>query len=73
MGGGVINAKTERERAFATEGLTLPSRALTALTTSALALPGLATSAGADTPIEQASAAYAFSRYLEDDLKSSRF
>ena len=73
MRGGVINAKTEHERSSATEGLALPSRALTALTTSALALPGFATSGAADTPIEQASAAYAFSYYAEDDLKSNRF
>jgi hypothetical protein len=34
-----------------------PSRALTALTTSALALPGIAGSARADAPIEEATAA----------------
>ena len=65
--------KIERERAASAEGLALPSRALTALTTSALALPGLVTAVRADTPIEQASASYAFSAYLEDDLDPGRF
>lgn len=73
MRGGEIDRKALRGCAPATPGLTLPSRTLTALTTSALALPGLATSARADTPIEQASAAYAFSYYLEDDLSPGKF
>ena len=63
----------ERERAASAEGSTLPSRALTALTTSALAVPGLMAAAHADTPIEQATSDYAFSYYREDDLKPSRF
>lgn len=73
MRGGEFEGKTEGGRTPATEGLALPSRALTALTTGALALPGLATTGRADTPVEQASAAYAFSYYLEDDLAPGRF
>lgn len=65
--------KIEGPSGASAEGLSLPGRALTALTTSALALPGIATPARADTPIEQASAAYAFSYYKEDDLSPSRF
>jgi hypothetical protein len=41
MRGGEFEGKTAGARTSATEGLALPSRALTALTTSALALPGL--------------------------------
>ena len=48
------------------------SPALRALTTSALALPGIAGSSSADTPITEYSADYAFSRYSEDDLSSSK-
>ncbi len=73
MRGGVIEETTGDGHAPEADGLGLPSRALTALTTSALALPGLATPARADTPIEQASASYAFSYYLEDDLSPGRF
>lgn len=65
--------KIERVRAGKTGGSDLPSRALTALTTSALAVPGLVTAAHADTPIEQASADYAFSLYQEDDLDPGNF
>ena len=50
-----------------------PSKTLTALTTSALALPGIAGSASADAPIERASASAAFSYYNEDNLSPSRF
>lgn len=50
-----------------------PSKALTALTTSALALPGIAGSARAEGPIERATGAYAFSWYKEDNLSPSRF
>lgn len=49
-------------------GLPRPSRRLAALTTSALALPGIAGTARADAPVERAEASYAFSLYLEDDL-----
>lgn len=85
MGGGErmgrsasAGTKDERARvpkspsANAPEATRLPGRALTALTTSALAVPGLATQAVADTPIEQASASYAFSRYDEDNLDKSK-
>lgn len=72
MGGGERSGRTERERACGAESLARPSRALTALTTSALAVPGLALPARADTPVEQASSSYAFSYYLEDDLESDR-
>jgi hypothetical protein len=65
--------KIEEKRADAADGPVLPSRALTALTTSALALPGIATLARADTPIEQASAGYSFSYYAEDDLDKDQF
>lgn len=65
--------KIDGDRGESADGLALPGRALTALTTSALAIPGIVTPARADTPIEQASAAYAFSYYKEDDLKNSRF
>jgi hypothetical protein len=50
-----------------------PSRALTAFTTSALALPGIAGSASADAPIEEAKAAASFSYYKEDNLSPSKF
>ena len=50
-----------------------PSKTLTALTTSALALPGIAGSASADVPIERASASAAFSYYKEDNLSPGRF
>lgn len=72
MGGGVMEGKNGREAAATKEGLTLPSRALTALTTSALALPGLAQPARADTPIEQAAASYAFSYYDEDPIERDK-
>jgi hypothetical protein len=48
-------------------------RRLAALTTSALALPGIAGSARADTPIEEATAAASFSYYKEDNLAPSKF
>lgn len=48
------------------------SPALHALTTSALALPGIAGSASAATPLAEYTAEYSFSRYHEDDLKSSK-
>lgn len=73
MRGGEFEGKTEGGRTPATQGLAMPSRALTALTTSALAVPGLALPARADSPIEQATAAYAFSYYLEDDLSPGKF
>jgi len=72
MRGGEIEGKNAREGTASQEGVTLPSRALTALTTSALALPGLATPAGADTPIEQAAASYAFSYYDEDPIERDK-
>jgi Protein of unknown function (DUF3570) len=50
-----------------------PGRRLAALTSSALALPGIAGSASADTPIERAEGSYAFSYYLEDDLSRNKF
>jgi hypothetical protein len=50
-----------------------PSKTLTALTTSALALPGIAGSASADAPIERASASSAFSYYKEDNLSPNKF
>lgn len=50
-----------------------PGPALAALTTSALALPGIAGSAKADAPIERATATSSFSYYFEDNLSPSRF
>jgi hypothetical protein len=70
---GEREGKNEREGAASVEGSTLSGRALAALTTSALAVPGIVAAAHADTPIDQASAAYAFSAYLEDDLANSKF
>ena len=49
-----------------------PNRTLTALATSALALPGIAGSARADAPIERASASTAFSYYREDQIPQKR-
>lgn len=48
------------------------SSALAALSSSALALPGLAGSAAADSPIEKYSADYNYTFYTEDDLKKSQ-
>lgn len=73
MRGGEMGGKTGGAQPPLADAQALPSRALTALTTSALAVPGLALPARADTPIEQASAAYAFSYYVEDDLSPGRF
>ena len=50
-----------------------PSRTLTALTTSALALPGIATPSNADAPIERATAESSFSYYFEDNLSPGDF
>ncbi|MEZ4334616.1 MAG: DUF3570 domain-containing protein [Myxococcota bacterium] len=73
MRGGEREGNGARDRAVAGEALVLPSRTLTALTTGALALPGLALPARADSPIEQASAGYSFSYYAEDDLEKDKF
>lgn len=54
-------------------GLPRPSRRLAALTSSALALPGIAGNARADAPIERAEGSYAFSYYKEDDLRERKF
>jgi hypothetical protein len=48
------------------------SPVLQALTTSTMALPGLAGSAAADTPIDQVTAEYSFSHYSEDSISSSK-
>lgn len=50
-----------------------PSKTLTALTTSALALPGIARSAHAESPVDRASASSSFSYYKEDNLSPSKF
>jgi hypothetical protein len=65
----VVGAACESEMLL---GRLRPSRRLAALTTSALALPGIAGTANADTPIERAEASAAFSYYAEDDLKSNK-
>ncbi|MFK7895406.1 MAG: DUF3570 domain-containing protein [Myxococcota bacterium] len=64
---------TDLEIGEAAFKLPRPSKALTALTTSALALPGVAGSARADAPIERATGSSAFSYYKEDNLSPSRF
>ncbi len=48
------------------------SRALRALASGALSLPGLAGSASADSPIDGLRADYSFSYYSEDDIKASK-
>lgn len=50
-----------------------PGKTLAALTASALALTGIAGSAGADVPIQEAKAAAAFSYYREDNLSPGKF
>ena len=71
--------KEQREESCeqAAFALPRPSKALTALTTSALALPGVAGlaagTAQADAPIERATGAASFSYYKEDNLSPSRF
>jgi len=45
-----------------------PSAKLLALTSSALALPGMVSPAAADSPVQEASADYTFSYYKEDNL-----
>jgi hypothetical protein len=54
-------------------GLPRPSRTLTALTSSALALPGIAGSARADGPVEKAQSSSSFSYYMEDNLSPGKF
>lgn len=65
-----VSSSRQEEAAF---GLPRPSRTLTALAGSALALPGIAGSARADAPIERATASFASSYYFEDDLKNQDF
>ena len=48
------------------------SPALTALTSSALSLPGLAGTAAADSPYDRFRADYSYSFYSEDNMKSSQ-
>lgn len=50
-----------------------PSRPLLALTSSALALPGIVGSASADAPIERAQASFSSSYYREDSLSPNKF
>lgn len=57
--------RTKRERVAG-------SPVLQALTTSTMALPGLAGSAAADTPVEQITAEYSYSRYTEDSISSGK-
>lgn len=49
------------------------ARALTALASGALALPGLGSPAHADSPTQDTVARYAFSYYKEDNLSPSKF
>lgn len=53
-------------------GLPRPNRTLAALTTSALTLPGIVGPAGADSPIERASASTSSSYYKEADLPRNK-
>lgn len=66
--------RTEQEDdgARPTFALPRPGKTLTALTTGALALPGIAGSARADAPIERASASTSFSYYREDQIRQKR-
>lgn len=48
-------------------------RALTALASGALSLPGIGGGASADSPVEETTARYAFSFYKEDNLSPSKF
>jgi hypothetical protein len=70
---GEVGDKNDERCEKAAFALPRPSKTLTALTTSALALPGIAGSARADAPIERASASSSFSYYKEDNLSPSRF
>ena len=63
------NDATECPAAFA---MPRPSPKLAALTTSALALPGIVGSAHADAPIERASASSSFSYYREDQIRQNK-
>ena len=63
----------ESETPSTSFGLPRPSATLAALTTSALALPGMVGPARADAPIERASASSSFSYYFEDDLPDRKF
>ncbi|MGH9887576.1 MAG: DUF3570 domain-containing protein, partial [bacterium] len=54
------------------QGGSKDSATLRALTTSALALSGLARIAAADTPIDDVQTSYSFSTYTEDDLPNSK-
>ena len=62
-------ARIRRRRRRAAAGL--PS-AIQALTTSALALPGIAGSAAADAPPQDYTADYSYSQYREDPLSASK-
>jgi len=61
-----------RRRARRKAAVAKLSPALHALTTSALALPGIAGSASAATPISEYTAEYGYSQYREDALPSSK-
>jgi len=65
--------RAEEADEYAAFALPRPSRTLTALASSALALPGIASPAKADAPIERATASSAFSYYVEDNLSPSDF
>lgn len=67
---GVVSGDGPADSGFVTSR---SGRTLTALTTSALALPGIAGSARGETPVEEATASAAFSYYREDNLSPSKF
>ena len=63
---------SDREENLPTEGASAGSRALRALVTSALSLPGIANQALADAPRERDEASYRFSYYKEDRTSSNK-
>ena len=65
--------ESETPSASVSFGLPRPSPTLAALTTSALALPGMVGPARADAPIERATASSSFSYYFEEDLPKRKF
>lgn len=64
----LARARRRRSRSEAARG----RRTLMALASSALALPGLARTAAADTRVERWTADYGFSLYREDDIPGSK-
>jgi hypothetical protein len=76
VGGDARKARSRRARrrrqSLRRQAALRASPALTALTSSALSLPGLAGSAAADSPNERVRADYSYSFYSEDNLSKSQ-